>query len=145
MRPLLQVVIPNPLPYKPYGRNQAITTAEIPVDAILYNGHRIRLALIEEGFVFDGVSRPGLFAWWIKRWGPQVAEAAFHDWLLELMARGVIGPPKFLVDLAMLLVLVARGHSFARASGMFLAVRTRRRPGLRAAKEGPAAPSGTQQ
>lgn len=126
MRPLLQIEFPSPLPITPHGRNRAITTAEVPVDLVLYNGVRVRLATIEKGFIFDGVSRPGFLAWWIKRWGPHLEEALLHDWLLELMARGEISRPKFLVDLAFLLALVAGGTSFLRASIMFLAVRTRR-------------------
>lgn len=125
MRPLITLHFPEPLMLWPLEDDRAVTLEPIEVWAELWNGQCFLIALIEKGFVFDGVSRPGIFAWWIKRWGPETEEALLHDWLLELLSRGVIGKPKFLIDLFFLMALVCGRRSFLRSTIMFLSVRTR--------------------
>lgn len=125
MRPLIALVFPEPLPLWPTTDGRAVTLEPIVVRAELWDGQRFRLAEIPAGFEFDGVSRPGIFAGWIKRWGPETEEALLHDWLLELMRRGQVAKPKFLVDLVFLMALVCGRRSFLRSMILFLAVRTR--------------------
>lgn len=125
MRPLISVEFPEPLMLWPTTDNRAIVLEAVPVVARFWTGAEVELATIPAGFVFDGVSRPACFAWWVKRWGPAVEEALLHDYFLELLADGRLAKPKFLLDLFFLLALVCGGHSFIRSTLMFLAVRTR--------------------
>lgn len=124
-RPLIALEFPDPIPDEPAAGNRARLTDRVEVWIELWTGARFLLTVIPAGFVYDGVSRPGIFAWWIKRWGPEKAMALLHDWLLYLLKIGVIGKPKFLIDLFLLLALVAGGRSFFRSTVIFLAVRTR--------------------
>lgn len=124
-RPLIVLAFPDPIPDEPVEGNRARLTDRVEVWIELWTGVRFLLTVIPKGFVYDGVSRPGIFAWWIKRWGPEKAMALLHDWLLYLLRIGAIGKPKFLIDLFLLLALVAGGRSFFRSTVIFLAVRTR--------------------
>ena len=128
MRPLIRLLFPEPLPLWPTTDGRAVLLSRAPIFAELWHGGRILLCVVPAGFVFDGVSRPGWAAGWVKRWGTAVEEALLHDFLLWQMQRGRLGRPKFLVDLMFLLALVSGGHSFLRSMLMFLAVRTRRAP-----------------
>ncbi|MFN3585199.1 DUF1353 domain-containing protein [Phenylobacterium sp.] len=124
-RPLIVLEFPDPIPDEPVEGDRARLTDDVEVWIELWTGARFLLTVIPAGFVYDGVSRPGIFAWWIKRWGPEKAMALLHDWLLYLLRIGAIGKPKFLIDLFLLLALVSGGRSFFRATVIFLAVRTR--------------------
>lgn len=127
MAPLLALYLDGPDPLT-IGPDRCRFDRPTPIVLVLWDGRRIVLSVIEAGFETDGLSRPGLLSWFVKRWGPERDKAYAHDWFLELMRRGALGGPKFLVDLLFLAFLVAGKTSFVRASLMFLAVRTRPAP-----------------
>lgn len=126
MRPVLRVLFPDPIPLKTTSQRRVLeVVADFDVWLELWDGQRIKLATVEKGFISDGVSRPGLVNWWLRRWGPEAKAAILHDWLLWLHEQGLISGPKFLIDLLFLMALVATNISFFRSTVMFLAVRTR--------------------
>lgn len=125
MRPILTVVYPEVLPLFNLGDHRREVSSDFDIDMVLWDGQRIRLARIERGFITDGVSRPWWAGAWVKHWDQSAKAAVLHDWHLELVRRGDLGRPKFLIDLLFLLALVATGVSFPRALLHFLAVRVR--------------------
>jgi hypothetical protein len=130
-QPVFQLVFPNRIWLEDTGRKVngwrpvKRLLREVPVILRLWDGREIEIARIEEGFESDGVSVPRLLAWWQDPWGPQYPEALLHDWFLELQGRGLIGEPKFLVDVLFLAALVSKGTSYLRSMLLFLGVRTK--------------------